>query len=371
MGYSDDHYFHPDPVLLCKIPRDGFYVLEIHDAIFRGREDFIYRISLGATPYVTSIFPLGTRRGEDVIVEAHGWNLPSLTGRLPARDRLPGIHAVNVRGKGGISNDVLFAVDTLPECMEKEPNDSRPGAQPIALPTIVNGQMNRVGDWDVFGFEGKADDELVVEVLARRLNSPLDSAVEITDVHGRQLAGNDDHEDLSAGLTTHHADSYLRVRLPESGIYYVRVGDTQNKGGIDYGYRLRVGPPQPDFRLTISPTTLNVPAGKTIPVSIGVSRRDGFSEVITLTLQDAPAGFELRGGPLPPDQDTVELLLTAPSTALDQPVRLRVEGRAEYHGQEIIRRAIPAEDMMQAFIYHHFVPVQDLMVFVNSPTSPK
>jgi hypothetical protein len=278
---------------------------------------------------------------------------------------------VNVRGKGGISNDVLFAVDTLPECLEKEPNDAIPSAQPIAPPTIVNGQMNQVGDWDVFGFQGNMGDEIVVEVQARRLNSPLDSAVEIIDLNGRQLAGNDDHEDASAGLTTHHADSYVRVRLPESGIYYVRVGDTQHKGGIDYGYRLRVSPPQPDFRLSMKPSTLNIPAGKSIPITIGVSHIDGFSAGISLALRDAPPGFALRGDPLSADQDTGELTLTAPATPPDHPIRLRLEGRAQYEGQQMIRPVIPSEDMMQAFIYHHLVSSQELLVFVTNPTTEK
>ena len=33
-------------------------------------------------------------------------------------------------------------------------------------------------------------------------------------------------------------------------------------------------------------------------------------------------------------------------------------------GREIVRQAVPAEDMMQAFIYHHLVPMQDLLVAV-------
>ena len=33
-------------------------------AIYRGREDFVYRITIGELPFVTSIFPLGGRAGE-------------------------------------------------------------------------------------------------------------------------------------------------------------------------------------------------------------------------------------------------------------------------------------------------------------------
>ena len=57
-AYSDDHGFDPDPVISCRIPADGEYILEIHDAIYRGREDFVYRITMGALPFVTSVFPM-------------------------------------------------------------------------------------------------------------------------------------------------------------------------------------------------------------------------------------------------------------------------------------------------------------------------
>ena len=38
-------------------------MIEINDAIYRGREDFVYRITIGELPFVTSIFPLGGPAG--------------------------------------------------------------------------------------------------------------------------------------------------------------------------------------------------------------------------------------------------------------------------------------------------------------------
>jgi len=47
VDYADHFLFHPDPVLHYEIPGEGEYVLEIRDAIYRGREDFVYRIAVG------------------------------------------------------------------------------------------------------------------------------------------------------------------------------------------------------------------------------------------------------------------------------------------------------------------------------------
>ena len=60
---AERYRFKPDPVLHFEVPQDGQYTVEIHDSIFRGREDFVYRLTMGELPFVTGIFPLGGRGG--------------------------------------------------------------------------------------------------------------------------------------------------------------------------------------------------------------------------------------------------------------------------------------------------------------------
>ncbi len=92
VAYDDDFRFKPDPTLLYQVPRDGEYALEIRDAIYRGREDFVYRLSVGEIPFVTSIFPLGGRAGTPATVKMKGWNLGTAELAQPAADAPPGIH---------------------------------------------------------------------------------------------------------------------------------------------------------------------------------------------------------------------------------------------------------------------------------------
>jgi len=365
MAYNDDFRFHPDPVLFCQIPDDGEYVIEIKDAIYRGREDFVYRIALGELPFVTSIFPQGGKSGTQTPVEVKGWNLPMAGLTQDSRDKGPGIYRLSVSKDGLISNEVPFAVDTLPECLEREPDNPQGSAQQVTLPIIVNGRIDKSGDWDVFRFEGRAGDEIVTEVYARRLDSPLDSVLRLTDAKGRQLAFNDDHEDKGAGLTTHHADSWLHATLPANGTYDLHLGDAQHNGGPEYGYRLRISPPLPDFELRVAPSSIGVRGGSSVPFTVYALRKDGFSNEISLAWKDAPEGFTLSGGRIPANQDQVRITLTAPPTPIEEPVSLSLEGRATIQGQEIRRPALPAEDMMQAFAYRHLVTAQDLKVTVS------
>jgi hypothetical protein len=364
LAYADDFRFNPDPVLYYEIPKDGDYTIEIKDSIYRGREDFVYRIAIGELPFVTSIFPLGGPAGGATTVECAGWNLaaPNLTQRV--NFRASGVHQLSVTNGEHISNLVPFATDTLPESLEQEPNNTLATAQCVTLPLIVNGRIHAPGDVDVFSIEGQAGSELVAEVKARRLNSPLDSLLRLTDASGKQIAFNDDNDDQGAGLETHHADSYLRAKLPANGTFYLHLGDTQRKGGPEFAYRLRVSPPQPDFELRVVPSSLGIRGGATVPLTVFALRKDGFTNEIALALKDAPAGFKLSGASVPANRDKVRLTLTVPPTPTDTPIGLALEGKAQVSGNNFVHAAIPADDLMQAFLYRHLVPAQELSVSV-------
>jgi hypothetical protein len=300
VAYADHHFFHPDPVLSYDIPADGEYVLEVHDSIFRGREDFVYRVSVGDFPAA----PQTARR------------------------------------------------ETAAKSLK------------VKLPVTVEGRIMKAGEWKFFRFDGKAGEEIVAEVMARRLGSPLDSMLILSNAAGKQLAANDDFEDKAAGLLTHQADSRIAFTLPAKGSYSLQLGDVQHQAGPEYTYRLRIGHPAPDYELRVTPSSVNVRGGGTVPITVYALRRDGFSGEIGLKLKDAPQGLVLSGGVIPAGQDKVRLTLTAPAGPLDIPATVQLEGRASIAGREVQHVAAPAEDMMQAFAYHHLVTEKSWMIRV-------
>ncbi len=371
LAYDDHYRFHPDPVLFYTIPKDGEYILEIKDSLYRGREDFVYRIAVGELPFIANVFPLGGRAGTQATVAIWGWNLPTdkYTFFLTGID--PGLYPFAFPNKGLLSNHVAFMVDTLPECFKKSPSNSPTNAQHLTLPIIVNGHIDQPGDVDVFRFNGRAGDKIVAEIYARRLDSPLDSVLKLTDADGKQLAFNDDFEDKGTGLNTHHADSYLTAMLPYSGAYYLYLWDAQQKGGWAYSYRLRLSAPRPDFELRAVPSSISARPGGTVPISVFALRRDGFTNAINVVLKGAPEGFKLSSGSLVGTQEQVKLTLTIPSKAPKTATNLTLEGRATVIGRELVHRAVPADDMMQAFAYRHLVPANELKVLVASPAPPR
>lgn len=317
---ADDQFFSPDPVLACTIPKDGTYVLETRDALFRGREDFVYRIALD-----------NTESG------SHNSTRPT---------------------------------SSSPETNEIEPNNTGQSAQAIAPPCMIEGTIDREADADVYRFEGKSGMAIVAEVYARRLDSPLDSLLRLTDSTGNVLAWNDDHPDAERGLITHHADSYVTAQLPADGAYCVEISDAQHNAGPDFRYTLRISPPQPDFALRIAPSSINVQAGRSAVVHAYALRKDGFTGEIRLAIKGDPAGLTLDGATIPAGADHVRMTLTAARASSEEPISIEVEGRAEIARREVCRRATPAEDMMQAFSYRHLVTAENLLVSILGPKKP-
>jgi len=368
VAYNDDFRFDPDPLIYFEVPEAGDYVLTINEALFRGRESFVYRITVGEMPFVTSIFPLGARVGEPVALEMAGWNLEKTTIAPPPKDAKPGQYLIAATNSHLVSNYVPFALDTLPECLDKEPNDEPSKAQKVTLPVIVNGRMDRPGDWDVFELQGKAGETIVVEVTARRLGSPLDSFVKVTGADGKIIALNDDHYDAASGLNTDHADSYLMVKLPADGKYFIHLGDARRHAGKEYAYRLRISGPQPDFALRLIPSRICIRSKSSASVTVYALRKDGFDGPITLSFRNLPAGLESSGATLPAKKEVVGLSLKTSLTAMEMPVNVTVVGTAKIGDREVGHEAVPAEDRMQAFLWRHLLPAETLPVLVYDPS---
>lgn len=367
LAFADDYRFDPDPVIFYKISHEGEYHLRIRDSIYRGREDFVYRVNLGELPFLTAITPLGGQSGSEVDLTFHGANLSEQHfPRYPVPQQT-GIVELTATGPGGQSNAIDFHVESLPEDAEREDNNRLGMANPVEIPALINGTILLPGDVDFFRIEGSGNKSMSFEVFARRLGSPLDANLTIYNDDGEMIAYNDDYENPTAGLTTHHADAHITVTLPDNGRCFVRVTDTQNRYGYAHAYRLRIAQAIPNFALRATPATLNAKPGATARLTVHALRIDGFTGPIHLRLKDAPEGFELKGGPVAEGEEKIDVYIAVPYNYSGQPVPLLVEGTAEIEGKTVVIEAVPAEDMMQAFIYRHLVPADALLIDVRTP----
>jgi hypothetical protein len=364
VAFVDDFRHHPDPVMFYKVEKDGEYLVEVKDVLYRGRDDFVYRLTIAAMPYITDIFPLGGQRNSQVPITLRGINLPTdrLTLDLPAD--CPARRSVQLKEQGFTSNALPLAVDDLPEKFESEPNNTPEQANRIEHPAIVNGRIGRDGDVDYFVISAQAKETLVMECFARRLDSPLDSLLTLFGPKGQQVAENDDTVDKSEGLVTHHADSYLQYTFPAVGDYLLRIADVQGKGGDEYAYRLAIGPPRPDYVLRIRPDNPRAPQGGTAMFTVLAMRRDGFNGEIKLSTSGLPEGFIAPSEVIAEKQNETRMSISAPPEAPLGIFRPKVVGTARIGEQDVVREAVPSEDLLQAFYYMHNVPSQEMLLAV-------
>ncbi|MCM8788680.1 MAG: hypothetical protein NC907_02695, partial [Candidatus Omnitrophica bacterium] len=209
VAYADDYYYQPDPLIEFKVPETGIYFLEIRDSIYRGREDFVYRVYVMEKKDTGTLFP-------HLISPAYG--IEEKLSQLPE----------NVRN--------------LPKFKETE--QRLPFAQSISIPVLIKGCIDFQKDVDIYRFFGKQADTVVIEVYGRRAGSPIDSLIRLKNQMGQIVEWNDDmKQNIESGLLTHHADSYLMVKLPYTGNYTVEIVDAQGHGGDLYFYFLRISKP--------------------------------------------------------------------------------------------------------------------------------
>lgn len=363
LACCDDWYFDPDPVLIYNIPADGDYLLKIHDSIYRGRQDFVYRIEMGELPFIQSIFPLGGQERTETTAQLDGVNLPRTRMTVRAQGAAPYTETVQVESGGIPSNVRRFQVDDLPEQTEASGEQT----QAVPMPVIINGRIETPGDADLFCFEARRDEPVELNVTARKLGSPLDARLILCGPDGTILAVGDDRPDRAEGLLTHHADAAIITNLPSSGTYTVRLSDLQGKGGDAYAYRLRIARPQPDFCLRVTPSGLRLPRAGSAVATVHVIRRNGFDGPVSLRLADAPAGIHMENAVIPSGEQSVRITLSADERMESDLASLQIEGEADLGVRTVSRRALAAEDQMQAFLWRQLVPAGQMLVQITDP----
>lgn len=188
-----------------------------------------------APPVVTYLFPAGAQRGTKLTVTAGGtferWPLQAWTeckdldirsgktsGQLEiavAPDAEPGVHWIRLFDKEGASLLRPFLVGTLPEVLEKEPNDEPKKPQALPGNAVVNGRLEKPGDVDVFAVNLTKGQTLVASLEAfRTLRSPMDGILQILSPDGFVLEQNNDYHEL---------DPQIIFPVPKDGTYFVRL----------------------------------------------------------------------------------------------------------------------------------------------------
>ncbi|MDX1932530.1 MAG: pre-peptidase C-terminal domain-containing protein [Capsulimonadales bacterium] len=321
-----------DPLVDWTASADGTYTLLVRDLLWKGSPSSVYRLTMGPVPYDVVLSPEGTARPGETVparVLADVTAMPGTpTGPVPVR--VP-------EGADGVTW-VATPLGDAPLLVRNVPNSSgpvAPAAPPVALPALFSGRIEQAGA--VNTFRVKADRaNTYLDVYARRIGSPLRPKVTIKNAQGNPVNGGEGD-----------GENELRIynAFPAPGEYTVEVTDADGRGGPSFVYSWEALNGAPDIALTALPDALNIPVGGSLPVLVRVTRRENLRGPIKVRFSGLPPGVTQTDAVLPPDDDKVMIVLTAPpgTAAVSQVVALDAETPGE-NNVPVVRRVRPLEE---------------------------
>jgi len=192
-----------ETVLTHRFDTAGKFFLQVEDRDYMGGGNHYYYIHAGAFPYVTAVWPLAVRAADQgtalpnevTAIDVRGANLLPETKLRPTPGA--GAHFVAPFATAGKTlNSARYESSVFAEFVESDSNDTPQQAQMLPVPAGVTGRFKSEkageqpaakGDRDHFAFTAKKGDRLTIETLARRLNSPVDTVIEILDIEGKPV----------------------------------------------------------------------------------------------------------------------------------------------------------------------------------------
>ncbi len=305
-----------DPRLIHTFKKSGEYRLQVRDTLYRGGGSFIYRLTLGKIPVITSLTPGGGRRGQTLNAAVEGYNLGSMkTVTIPLPADMPENRTwyALVDTPNGPALPVAVFGDDMAHTVAPAGAATLPKA---GLPAAIDGRLNAAKETHLIHFDAEAGKAYQISVAARSTGSRAIPYLRILNGAGKELLNTEDQIGR---------DPQIVFTPPANGTYKIELSTIDAKGGPDYYYRLFVRPPtMPEFRLTASPDNLVLGHGQTLVVNVGLERRGGFGGPATISVEGLPAGVMVNPLVIGPGQTSGILTLTAATDAAPANAPLRI-----------------------------------------------
>jgi hypothetical protein len=277
---DENHDFRGlDPQVMYPVPKDGTYIVRIFafpsqpdtTIRFSGADSYIYRLTITTGGFLDHTVPLAT---DAKAVEARGWSIPAAAKSIPVKD--------------GVAFHPLLANPFRVKL------DAKATTHLIAKP----------GDEVKVPFTGKKGQAVSIEAASRSFGLAVDPVIRVLDKDDKQLA--------RAEPPKLHSDTALSFTPPADGTFTAAVSDLYAGGGPRHAFSLRIGPPDPDFELTLATDRFVVPPGKPLDVPVKIVRKGGFAKPIEIAAEGLPSGITFANKKVEkPDPNQIVVTLSA------------------------------------------------------------
>ncbi len=292
------------------VPEDGTYYIQVRDASYGGHGAALYRTHIGNFARPVGSVPSGGVPGQVLHVKLLG----DVAGDFEQAVTIPSVKPLEF-GIYARSNNLVTPtwnplwVSSLNNVIEVEPNETIAQATAMSIPSAANGYLSSVEDSDYFKITMKKNEQVDIDVIARRVRSSIDSVVYVYNARGGRLAIDDDRK---------RPDSWVRFKAPADGDYFIKVVDQLGKGGPDYYYRIEVAPVTPKMTITTNEVTryvqpdVEIPEGRRVAFLASI-RRENFGGPVTFSASNLPAGVTVESPATWASDGVVPIMFHAPA----------------------------------------------------------
>ena len=382
-------------------PVNGNYLIQVHDAIFRGGTELFFRLENSSGAHVDFVSPPIVPSFSESEITLFGRNLPgskpagfkaadgqaleqlsvkiselTQTGQ-PGGVVLPPAAIVldggvfRLPGNSVASNPFFVGLRPgNPLTMEQGGNDTADRAQRIPTPGLVAGSFYPARDVDCFMFLIKKNEVYWLDVFSQRLGCSTNPYV-TAQLVGVSKDGKESPEAVKEfydskdnpggrGFNVSNRDMSWRFQAKAEGHCRVMLRDLFNQSTDDpsRGYVVALRRERPGFRLVVHPQTVaavwkknkiielmatHLRKGSTLPVEIIVLREGNFTGPITITAEGLPKGVELHHCRVKANQKAITAFLTASEPVASFIGDVRFVGKAMVGDREVEQAAWSTE----------------------------
>jgi hypothetical protein len=289
---------HGDARLIVKLPANGIYTLELHDLHYATPAPNYYRLKVGNFQFADAVFPPAVERGKTANLQ--------LVGNVGTDDAA----RVDLKGDGNVqpapwpagSNPTGLRPPVITSEL-REVVEERTEQQLQELPSApvaVSGRLDVAGQEDIYRVTVPEGKKIRFEVFADRIQSPIDSLLEIRNDKGARLGLNDD--------TTNTTDSMLEYKVAKGvAVVDISIKDQITRGSKNCIYRLvitEVGDSleHPTFALKVSADTHNIPTGSQTVFQVS-AKRSGYEGAIKIEVENLPPGLKVTASDIAAGSD--------------------------------------------------------------------
>jgi hypothetical protein len=316
LDFNDDYYIHKDAHLEFLVPKAGDYFVRVSGTSEQGSTDSVYRLIVGAVPFVTRMLPAGAKQGGVTELHISGVNLAKID-RIVLGDSLAFAKATSATSTEVVFNlsvpnsvaagrydlhvfagsreaplSIPIIVSTLNENLATAAN-MRSNPQPVALPAAVTGTLDHKRATHYFAFDASAGQRLAFEVDSMKLGYLDDPVLAIYDADGKLIDSADDRLEQN-GSQPPNLDPYLAHKFDKTGRYIAAIRDTAERGDPNYVYRLAIYPVEPDFDLKGLTPQITLYRGKTALLPVRVRRSGGWDTPIEVWADGLNSGITTK-----------------------------------------------------------------------------